>query len=108
MKWVKRNGTGRSMVRLLIYIFFMLCVIIPLSAVFLVSLTNEPINIFGSLISFETLQATMEQLNNATLANFKAVFTNTHYFAALLNSLYLSIVVSIAVLMLCLFFSFLF
>src|SRR5699024_4255212 len=99
MKWLKRNGTGMSMVKLLIYIFLIL--IIPLSAVFLVSLTNEPINIFGSLISFETLQATMEQLNNATLANFKAVFTNTHYFAALLNSLYLSIVVSIAVLMMC-------
>src|SRR5699024_4504 len=101
MKWLKRNGTGMSMVKLLIYIFFILFLIIPLSAVFLVSLTNEPINIFGSLISFETLQATMEHLKKATFANFKAVFTNTHYFAALLNSLYLSIVVSIAVLMMC-------
>lgn len=101
MKWLKRNGTGMGMMKLLLYAFFILFLIIPLLAVFLVSFTNEPINIFGSLLSFETLQATIEQLNNATLANFKAVFTNTRYFAALLNSLYLSIVVSIAVLMMC-------
>src|SRR5699024_2427776 len=101
MKWLKRNGTGMSMVKLLIYIFFILFLIIPLSGVFLVSLTNEPINIFGSLISFETLHATMEHLNNATLANFKAVFTNTHYFAELFTSFYLINVLLISVLMMC-------
>lgn len=55
MKWLKRNLTGIGIVKLLIYAFFGLFLILPLLAVFLVSFTNEPINLFGSFISLETL-----------------------------------------------------
>src|SRR5690606_328567 len=70
-------------------------------AVFMVSFTNEPINFFGSLISLETLNLTIDQLKNSTLDNFKSMFSNTRYLSALLNSLYLSIIVSVVVLTLC-------
>lgn len=101
MKWLKRNLTGIGIVKLLIYAFFGLFLIIPLLAVFLVSFTNEPINLFGSFISLETLQQTVDQFKNATFDNFKAIFSNGNYFKALMNSLYLSLLVSVIVLIIC-------
>ncbi|MEW9676843.1 iron ABC transporter permease [Lentibacillus sp. L22] len=101
MNWLKRNLTGLGIVRLLVYIFFLMFLIIPLLSIFLVSLTNEPINFFGSLISLDTLQTTIGQFKNATLDNFKHIFSDTTYFRALKNSLYLSVSVSIIVLIIC-------
>ncbi|MEN1969879.1 iron ABC transporter permease [Lentibacillus sp. N15] len=101
MNWLKRNLTGLGIVKLLVYIFFILFLIIPLLSIFLVSLTDEPINLFGSLISLDTLQTTITQFKNATLDNFKHIFSDTTYFSALKNSLYLSVSVSIIVLIIC-------
>src|SRR5699024_2424536 len=84
-----------------IYAFFILFLIIPLLSVFLVSFTDEPINIFGSFISIETFQSMVDLFKNATLDNFKSILTNGNYLDALLNSLYLSVMVSIIVLVVC-------
>ncbi|WP_047982624.1 ABC transporter permease [Ornithinibacillus contaminans] len=100
MNRLKRNFTGIGLVRLVIYAFFLLFLIIPLLSVFLVSFTNEPINLFGSLISMEQFQTTIDQFKNATLDNFKTIFTG-NYFEGLLNSLKLSFIVSLWVLVIC-------
>lgn len=101
MNWLKRNWTGIGFAKLLIYAFFILFLILPLIAVFLVSITDEPINLFGSLISLETMQTTIDQFKNATLDNFKTIFSNSTYGSALKNSLLLSIIVSVAVMLIC-------
>lgn len=101
MNWLKRNFSGMGIIKLIVYLFFIMFLIIPLLAIFLVSFTDEPINFFGSLISLDTMQTTIIQFKNATLDNFKNILTNKSYFSALKNSLYLSIIVSIIVLLLC-------
>lgn len=101
MRWVKKHLTGMGVIKVLLYLFFLLFLVIPLIAVFMVSFTNEPINFFGSFISSETLNTTLNQFKNATLDNFKSMFSNTRYLSALLNSLYLSLIVSVVVLTLC-------
>lgn len=101
MRKIKSLFTGLGLVKLLIYGFFLLFLIIPLLSVFLVAFTNEPINLFGSLISLEQLQTTMNQFKNATLDNFKSIFSYGHYFKGLINSLKLSFIVSIWVLVIC-------
>ena len=101
MKRFKKSLTGIGIVKFLIYLFFIMFLIIPLVSVFLVSFTDEPINLFGSLISLDTLQTTIAQFKNSTLDNFRAVFSNSNYLDALLNSLFLSFIVSIVVLLIC-------
>lgn len=101
MNWLKHNFSGMGIIKLIVYLFFIMFLIIPLLAIFLVSFTDEPINFFGSLISLDTMQTTIIQFKNATLDNFKNILTNKSYFSALKNSLYLSIIVSIIVLLLC-------
>lgn len=101
MNWLKHNFSGMGIIKLIVYLFFIMFLIIPLLAIFLVSFTDEPINFFGSLISLDTMQTTITQFKNATLDNFKNILTNKSYFSALKNSLYLSIIVSIIVLLLC-------
>lgn len=101
MKRIKDKLTGIGIVKFFIYAFFILFLVIPLVSVFLVSFTNEPINLFGSFISLDTLQTTFDQFKNSTLDNFKSVFSNSSYLDALINSLYLSFIVSIVVLIIC-------
>ncbi|MUV37090.1 Molybdate/tungstate transport system permease protein WtpB [Lentibacillus sp. JNUCC-1] len=101
MKWIKKHLTGINIVKYLIIGFFLLFLILPLISVFLVSFTDEPINLFGSLISMDTLQTTIDQFKNSTLDNFKAILSNSTYYDALGNSLYLSLLVSIIVLIVC-------
>ena len=101
MKRFKKSLTGIGIVKFLIYLFFIMFLIIPLVSVFLVSFTDEPINLFGSLISLDTLQTTIAQFKDSTLDNFRAVFSNSNYLDALLNSLFLSFIVSIVVLLIC-------
>ncbi|HLS09856.1 iron ABC transporter permease [Lentibacillus sp.] len=101
MNWLKRNLTGLGIIKIIIYAFFTLFLIIPLVSVFLVSFTNEPINFFGSLISIDTLQSTIEKFKNATLDNFTSILANKSYFDALKNSLWLSVLVSVVVLLVC-------
>src|SRR5699024_3582939 len=101
MKWFKRNMTGIGVVKLLIYAFFILFLVIPLLSVFLVSFTNEPINFFVSLINTDVLQSTIQKFKNSTIDNFKSILTNKNYFESLKNSLFLSVIVSIVVLVVC-------
>ncbi|WP_026907568.1 ABC transporter permease [Paucisalibacillus globulus] len=101
MNRLKRNFTGIGLVKLLIYAFFLLFLIIPLVSVFMVSFTNEPINVFGSFVSWEQMQITIDQFKNATLDNFKSIFSYGNYFQGLLNSLKLSFIVSLWVLVIC-------
>jgi len=101
MKRLTKKLNGIGIVKYLIYGFFGLFLIIPLLSVFLVSFTDEPINFFGSVISLDTLQITIEQFKNSTLDNYKAILSKGHYFVALKNSLYLSTIVSIVVLLIC-------
>jgi iron(III) transport system permease protein len=101
MKRLKKHLTGMGIIKILLYLFFLLFLVIPLVAVFMVSFTDEPINFFGSFISLETLNVTIDQLKNATLENFRSMFSDTRYLSALLNSLYLSVLVSVIVLILC-------
>lgn len=101
MKKIKEHLNGLGLVKLIVYLFFILFLIIPLFAIFIVSFTDEPINIFGSFISLDTLQTTLSQFKSASLDNFKSIFSNNTYFSSLKNSIYLSIAVSILVLLIC-------
>src|SRR5699024_3111380 len=101
MKKIKAHLNGLGLVKLIVYLFFILFLIIPLFAIFIVIFTDEPINIFGSFISLDTLQTTLSQFKSASLDNFKSIFSNNTYFSSLKNSIYLSIAVSILVLLIC-------
>ncbi|MFS0750589.1 ABC transporter permease [Oceanobacillus sp. 1P07AA] len=96
-----RKFSSMTAIKWFIYAFFLLFLILPLLAVFLVSFTNDPINLFGSFKNTETLRTTLEQFQNGTLENFKAIFSNGHYFSGLKNSILLSFIVSVAVILLC-------
>src|SRR5699024_1340287 len=82
-------------------LFFIMFLIIPLISIFLVSFTDEPLNLFGSFINIETMQTTILQFKNATFDNFKDILTNKTYVSSLKNSILLSVGVSIVVLLLC-------
>lgn len=101
MNWLKRHLSGLGIIKFLVYLFFIMFLIIPLLAIFIVSFTDEPINIFGSLISLDTMQTTLTQFKNATFDNFKDILSNKTYFSSLKNSIYLSVIVSVVVLLIC-------
>lgn len=101
MNWLKQRFAGLGLIKFLIYLFFIMFLIIPLISIFLVSFTDQPLNIFGSFISIETMQETILQFKNATLDNFKDILTNKTYFSSLKNSIFLSVGVSIVVLLIC-------
>lgn len=96
-----KRFNGLSVVKFLIYLFFIMFLIIPLLSIFIVSFTDEPVNFFGSFINLDIMKNTISQLSNSTLDNFKEILTNKTYFKALKNSLVLSITVSVLVLILC-------
>lgn len=101
MNKVKQIFTGMGLIKLLIYLFFLLFLIIPLLSVFLVAVTDQPINVFGSLISLERMQQTIDQFRNASLDNFRSMFASGSYLTGLMNSLKLSFFVSLWVLVIC-------
>lgn len=101
MKWLKQRFAGLGLIKFLIYLFFIMFLIIPLISIFLVSFTDEPLNLFGSFINIETMQTTILQFKNATFDNFKDILTNKTYVSSLKNSILLSVGVSIVVLLLC-------
>jgi len=101
MKWLKQRFSGLGLIKFLIYLFFIMFLIIPLISIFLVSFTDEPLNLFGSFINIETMQTTILQFKNATFDNFKDILTNKTYVSSLKNSILLSVGVSIVVLLLC-------
>ncbi|WP_040982378.1 ABC transporter permease [Oceanobacillus jeddahense] len=101
MKKIKEKITGLGIMKFLVYLFLIMFLVIPLVVVFAVSFTNTPINFFGSFISIETLQSSIETIKNSTLENFNAIFSRSAYFGALRNSLVLALVVSFTVILMC-------
>ncbi|MEK3973563.1 MULTISPECIES: ABC transporter permease [unclassified Psychrobacillus] len=101
MKKSLKNFSGLSVVKIFIYVFFGLFMILPLFSVFLVSFTGQPINILGSITDPSIFSSTIEKLKGSSLDNYKNIFTNSGYLDALKNSLYLGFLVTVIVITLC-------
>src|SRR5699024_10136632 len=101
MKKIKENLNGLGLVKLIVYLFFILFLLIQLFAIFMVSFTYDPINVFCLYISIDYLQTMLSQLQHANLDNFKVIFSNNTYVSSLKNSIYLSVVISVLVLLIC-------
>ncbi|MBD7944140.1 iron ABC transporter permease [Psychrobacillus sp. FSL K6-2684] len=101
MKKSLKNFSGLSVVKIFIYVFFGLFMILPLFSVFLVSFTGQPINILGSITDPTIFSSTIEKLKGSSLDNYKNIFTNSGYLDALKNSLYLGFLVTVIVITLC-------
>lgn len=92
---------GLSIVKILIYAFFGIFLLLPLISVFLVSFTGQPINLLGSITDPGILSSTIEKFKTASFDNYEKVFTNKTYFSAVTNSLELAILVSLIVIVMC-------
>lgn len=90
-----------TLMKVVIFLFFMLFLILPLFSVFLVSFTGKPVNLLGSLVNPDILAANLERFSNASLEHYKKLLGGGTYFAALKNSLTLSIGVSLLVIVMC-------
>lgn len=101
MKKSLKNFSGLSVVKVFIYVFFGLFMLLPLFSVFLVSFTGQPINILGSITDPAIFSSTIEKLKGSSLDNYKNIFTNSGYLDALKNSLYLGFLVTVIVITLC-------
>lgn len=92
---------GLTFVKVLIYLFFGVFLLLPLVSVFLVSFTGQPINLLGSITNSNILQSTIEKFSSASFDNYEKIFTNKTYFSAVQNSLELAILVSLIVIVMC-------
>ncbi|ANC78827.1 iron ABC transporter permease [Fictibacillus phosphorivorans] len=90
-----------TFVKVLIYLFFGVFLLLPLVSVFLVSFTGQPINLLGSITNSNILQSTIEKFSSASFDNYEKIFTNKTYFSAVQNSLELAILVSLIVIVMC-------
>jgi len=97
-----KNFNGLSGVKVFIYVFFGLFMLLPLFSVFLVSFTGQPINLLGSITDPSIFSTTIEKLKGASLDNYIKIFTNSGYLDALKNSLSLGFLVTVIVITLCL------
>ncbi|MED3574159.1 ABC transporter permease [Cytobacillus praedii] len=98
---MKARFNGLSAVKILIYVFFGLFLIIPLLAVFLISFTNEPVNIIGSFTDPSVFSSTINKLKAINLENYRQIFSNVGYLDSLKNSLSLALVVMVLVILIC-------
>ncbi len=101
MKKFKGRFSGLTLIKVLIYAFFGLFMLLPLFSVFLVSFTGEPINILGSFTDPAIFSSTIEKLQGMSLDNYKKIFSNAGYLSALKNSLVLGFTVTIIVILVC-------
>ncbi len=101
MKKGKRVFNGLTLVKVLIYLFFALFLILPLLSVFLVSFTGQPVNLLGSLSDPAILSSTMEKFKGASLDAYQSIITSKGYFNSLVNSLKLAITVAVLVILIC-------
>jgi iron(III) transport system permease protein len=97
---MKNKINGLLIVKILIYIFFALFLILPLLSVFLISFTDNPINILGSFFSIETIKDNIAIFGDSTLDNYKRMISGG-YFSSLRNSLLMSVVVMVLVTLMC-------
>jgi len=96
-----RSFNGLTLVKVLIYLFFGVFLLLPLVSVFLVSFKGQPINLLGSITNSNILQSTIEKFSSASFDNYERIFTNKTYFSAVQNSLELAILVSLIVIVMC-------
>lgn len=96
-----KNINGMSIIKFIIYLFFIVFLILPLFSVFLVSFTSEPVNLLGSITDPAIFNATVEKFKNITLENYSSIIQNNGYRDALKNSLILSVIVSVLVVLIC-------
>jgi iron(III) transport system permease protein len=89
--------SGFTVLKWLMYLFFLVFLLVPLFSILLVSLTGEPVNLFGSLTSQKILMSTLKKLSNLSLDAYSSLVEGTGYFAALMNSLKLSTRVALLV-----------
>lgn len=101
MNKLKSGFNGLTVMKVLIYLFFGIFMVLPLISVFLVSFTGQPINLLGSLTDPQILQSTIEKFKAASLDNYIKIFTTASYFGALKNSLLLGFLVTIVVILVC-------
>lgn len=101
MNRIKNSFNGLTVVKVLIFAFFGLFMLLPLLSVFVVSFTGEPTNLLGSLTDPAIFNSTLEKFKNISLDNYKRIFSNSGYFSALKNSLALAFSVTIIVILIC-------
>src|SRR4051812_2213021 len=101
MNRIKNSINGLTVVKVLIYAFFGLFMLLPLLSVFVVSFTGEPTNLLGSLTDPAIFNSTLEKFKNISLDNYKRIFTGSGYFSALKNSLVLAFTVTIIIILVC-------
>ncbi|MGX1262806.1 iron(III) transport system permease protein [Rossellomorea marisflavi] len=98
---MKGRWNGLSVVKILIYLFFGVFLILPLLSVFLVSFTGQPVNILGSITDPAIFSSTVEKFKAVSLENYEKIFTNKTYFSAVKNSLGLAVLVALIVIVMC-------
>lgn len=98
---MKARFNGLSVVKIFIYAFFGLFLIIPLLAVFLISFTNEPVNIIGTFTDPAVFSSTIDKLKAINLENYRQIFSNAGYLDSLKNSLSLALIVMVLVILIC-------
>lgn len=101
MKNFKERFSGLTLIKILIYAFLGLFMLLPLFAVFLISFTDDPVNILGSFTDPAIFSSTIEKLKGISLDNYKSIFSNAGYLDALKNSLLLGFLVTFLVIMVC-------
>ncbi|MDN4608111.1 ABC transporter permease [Sporosarcina highlanderae] len=101
MNRLKNSLNGLTVVKVLIFIFFGLFMLLPLLSVFVVSFTGEPTNLLGALTDPAILNSTIEKFKNISLDNYKRIFSNAGYATALKNSLVLAFTVTIIIILVC-------
>lgn len=98
---MKGRWNGLSVVKILIYLFFGVFLILPLLSVFLVSFTGQPVNLLGSITDPTIFSSTVEKFKAVSLENYEKIFTNKTYFSAVKNSLGLAVLVALIVIVMC-------
>jgi iron(III) transport system permease protein len=101
MKKITHLFNGLTVIKVLIYFGFFLFLLLPLISVFLVSFTNEPVNLLGSITDPAILSSTIEKFSNMTLDNYKSIFNSKGYFEGLKNSLMLGVTVTAIITIIC-------
>lgn len=101
MNKLKDAFNGLTLVKALIYLFFIIFMLLPLFSVFLVSFTGQPINLLGSLTDPKILSSTIEKFQGASIESYTTMLQNSSYGSALKNSLGLALLVALIVILVC-------
>ncbi|WP_040978480.1 ABC transporter permease [Oceanobacillus jeddahense] len=92
---------GFTVIKWLIFLFFLIFLVVPLITIFIVSFIGEPINLLGSLTNIEVFKNTMSQLSQISLEPYLEFFQTPRYFSSLVNSLGLSLFVTLLTTLMC-------